>query len=445
MTSEAGPTGNIRAEAARTLARLLSQQGSLASLGDSRSPEDSALLRELCFGTCRWFFRLEAVLQQLLSKPLKAKDLDIHCLLLIGIYQLQFLRIPDHAVVNETVSATAALDKHWARALVNGVLRQFLRQKDALLAQADCADPGRYAHPRWLIQGLRKAWPSCWQSILEANNEHSPMTLRVNRRLGTRADYLATLAAAGIAASAGELAESSVYLETPMPVTRLPGFAEGLISVQDEASQLIPDLMMLAPGLSLLDACAAPGGKTCHLLAQATPPQQLLALDIEERRLVRMQENLQRLGLSDSGRPEDPRVEVRQGDATQPSQWQNSQCFDRILLDAPCSATGIIRRQPDIKLLRREADIVRLQALQRQLLQAMWDCLKPGGLLLYSTCSVLPAENDVQIAWFLSTKEDLTEEPITAQWGVECPHGRQLLPRRQGPDGFYFARLRKRL
>jgi 16S rRNA (cytosine967-C5)-methyltransferase len=430
--------GKLRATAATTLSKLLSQDGSLSALSIRQDPEidlqDAALLQELCFGTCRWYFRLNAILRQLLPKPLKAKDSDLRCLLLLGIYQLQYLRIPDYAVVNESVAATQLLGKGWAKALVNGVLRNYLRQSNSLLEQADREQESLYAHPKWLIQALQKAWPSRWEAILTANNLHPPMTLRTNILRLSTAQFLSQLAEAGIAARAGALASSSVYLESPCPVAQIPGFEQGHFSVQDEASQLLPDLMALAPGLSVLDACAAPGGKTCHILESCPDLARLIALDNDARRLPRVHDNLQRLGLQ---------AEVLLGDAGDPAAWWDGRLFDRILLDAPCSATGIIRRHPDIKLLRRPADISRLSQIQWHLLSQLWSCLAPGGLLLYSSCSILPAENSDLVTRFLSQQQDAKLEEIKAEWGVECVAGRQLLPDSGGNDGFFFARLRK--
>ena len=426
---------NVRADAARILARLLSQQGSLATLNENKGNfEDQALLREMCFGTCRWYFQLDAFVRQLISKPLKTKDLDIHCLLLIGIYQLHYLRVPDYAVVNETVAAALALKKPWAKGLINAVLRQFLRTQSELELQISNNESAFYAHPAWMIKRLRNTWPAQWQEILAANNQHPPMTLRVNRQKTTRADYLRMLENEGIAAHPGNLTETAIYLDAPVSVLRLPGFAEGLLSIQDEASQLIPGLLALTPGLKILDACAAPGGKTCHLLESEHPPARLLAVDNEEHRLQRVRENLQRLTLD---------AELLTADATESDQWWDGDCFDRILLDAPCSATGIIRRQPDIKILRRATDIPRLVALQDSLLESLWPCLKPGGMLLYSTCSVLADENTRVIARFISRHDDAKHEAIEAEWGVECGLGRQLLPENDAADGFYFARLTK--
>lgn len=431
--------GNVRAQAALVLSRLIAQEGSLAALpgrpGDpAASAQDHALLQEICFGTCRWYYHLEAILRQLIPKPLKEKDTDLRCLMLIGIYQLHYLRVPQHAAVNETVAATLALGKGWAKGLVNGVLRTFLRERDALVEKANAAQESRYAHPLWLIKQLKTAWPEQWESVLAANNLHPPMTLRVNLSRVTREKYLALLADAQIDAKPGALSDSSVYLETPCSVDAIPGFRDGMVSVQDEASQLIPALLDLQPGLCVLDACAAPGGKTCHILESVHSLSRVLAVDNDGRRLERLRENLARLSLT---------ADIAVADAGELDTWWDGVSFDRVLLDAPCSATGIIRRHPDIKLLRRADDVVKLNEIQATLLENLWKALKPGGLLLYSTCSVLPAENNAIVGAFLASTPDAKHEAIQGQWGVECALGRQLLPHPDGNDGFYFALLRK--
>jgi 16S rRNA (cytosine967-C5)-methyltransferase len=424
----------LRAQAAKILSRLLTHDGSLASLlqRDERAQDQQSfpLLQEILFGTCRWYFQLDAILTQ----PLKAKDNDVRCLLLIGIYQLHHLRVPEYAVVNETVSATKVLKKEWAKGLTNAILRGFIRDQDKLVSNSLNKPQGQYAHPQWFIKRLQAAWPETWQQTLVNNNLRPPMTLRINTQKIPRQQFLENLAGADMAARAGNLASTSVYLEQACPVQEIPGFDNGLFSVQDEASQLIPDLMELADGQRLLDACAAPGGKTCHILESGYTFDSVLALDNDARRLERLQQNLERLQLS---------AVVKTGDAGDTTQWWNGQTFDRILLDAPCSATGIIRRHPDIKLLRQDSDIVKLQELQLHLLETLWQCLAPNGLLLYSTCSVLPEENSFIVERFLQRHSDVKVEGIQAQWGVECPTGRQLLPQADANDGFFFARLRK--
>jgi len=421
---------NTRARAARILQALMQQQGSLAT---QLRADDDALTRELCFGTCRWFHLLQPCLQALMSKPLKSKDDDVHALLLIGLYQLLFMRIPAHAAVNETVDATKALKKLWARQLVNGVLRNFQRQQAQLLEAVHKKPEATHSHPAWLLQAIQAAWPEHWQAVVAANNEHPPMTLRNNCARQDRDAYLQQLQAAGMAARAGRLGSDAIYLDQPVDARTLPDFAEGSVSVQDEASQLVADLLHLAPALRVLDACAAPGGKTTHML-ERFPDLDVLALDLESRRIARITENLQRLQLT---------ADVRCADAGDPDQWWDGVAFDRILLDAPCSATGIIRRQPDIKLLRQAGDIERLVTLQQSLLDTLWSCLAPGGMLLYTTCSILPAENREQIASFIDRHPDARVGTMDVSWGLDVAPGRQLLPENGSTDGFYFALLHK--
>ena len=434
------PAG-VRAIAATVLASLLLQKGSLATQLPRKPPSPGeapsmALLKELCYGTCRWYFQLNNTLGTLLDKPLKSKDCDIHCLLILGMYQLSHMRIPEYVSINETVNACVVLKKPWAKGLINAVLRKFQR-----LVSADEIpypdDAARFSYPDWLVNLLKTEWPDSWEEILRAGNAHPPMSLRVNLQQCSREDYLELLAEQGIAARAGTLSAAGVYLEKPCPVDLLPGFREGSASVQDEASQLLPSLLAPASGHRVLDACAAPGGKTCHLLEAEPNIAQIIALDIEARRLDRLQENLERLKLSSA------RVKVIAADATLTDDWWDGEYFDRILLDAPCSATGIIRRQPDIKLLRKSADIARLCELQGRLLDRLWRCLKPGGFMVYSTCSILPAENSRQIAAFLNRTSDAESKAMPEHWGVLCRYGRQLLPHDNSTDGFYFALLQK--
>ncbi|MEC8859707.1 MAG: 16S rRNA (cytosine(967)-C(5))-methyltransferase RsmB [Pseudomonadota bacterium] len=445
----------IRAQAATILASLVKQQGSLASLlpkpGEgTESADGQALLRELCFGTCRWFFQLESQLAGLLDKPIRRKDADIHCLLLIGLYQLQHLRLPDYAAINETVNAAVTLKKVWAKRLINGVLRQWQRQQhktDDTGSLLDDAAALADSYPFWLRSAITQAWPDRFSEVLKQGNVHPPMTLRVNLSKISRDAYLEQLAGQGISASAGKLSDSAIYLEKALSVHALPGFAEGWVSIQDEASQLIPALLAPQPGDHLLDACAAPGGKTAHLLESQPELASLLALDSDSRRLQRVHQNLQRLQLHEAP------VTVVCADAGQPDSWWSGDQFDRILLDAPCSATGVIRRQPDIKVLRKSEHIDQLLNLQARLLDAMWLCLAPGGVMLYTTCSILPAENAQQLESFLERTPDAECLPLLTEhhgepWAADCEtpgrrFGRQLLPSDGGPDGFYYALLKK--
>lgn len=428
---------NSRAIAAKILGSLLKEQGSLSNqLDPFRDEAEFQFIQELCFGTCRWFHQLDFLLRELLSKPLKSKDRDVRALLLIGLYQLKFMRVPDHAAINETVSATSDLKQSWARGLVNAVLRNYQRQADALQTTLDSAGlASRASHPDWLVEAIATAWPDRLEDILDAGNARPPLTLRVNLARQTREQYLQKLSSLEINARPGLLANSAIYLSEPMPVHEIPGFAEGEVSVQDEASQLVASSLRLEPDLKLLDACAAPGGKTSHILESECSLTRIVSIDRDRTRLSRIEENLQRLQL---------KAELICADAATPQAWWDGEGFDRILLDAPCSATGVIRRHPDIKLLRTPEQVIELLAIQQQLLQELWQCLKPGGLLLYTTCSILPAENQAQIQQFLDSHNDAKYEGIAADWGVECETGRQLLPSTQGgTDGFFFSLLRK--
>lgn len=426
---------NVRLAAAQALDEVVRQGRSLSTVMPvwqaKIGTKDRALLQELCYGVLRWYHRLDAIAAQLLRKPFKAKDTDVRCLILVGIYQLHYLRVPDHAAVSETVAAVKGLNKPWAKGLVNAVLRGFQRLSEQDLAALDQADGVRLAHPDWLLGKIRKAYPEQWLDILSANNQYPPMSLRVNARQAGRDAYLADLP---VEASALDHSAQGIVLDKPTDVEALPGFAEGRVSVQDGAAQLAAGLLAAAPGERILDACAAPGGKTAHVLETQPDLAAMVALDIDELRLQRVSENLTRLKLN---------AEIVCADASQTEQWWDGQAFDRIMLDAPCSATGVIRRHPDIKLLRRPVDIDQLVTLQAQILRALWPLLKPGGMLLYMTCSVLPQENVKQLQAFFSDHDDVSELPIAVDWGMAQAIGRQILPGQAGMDGFYYARLLK--
>ena len=426
-----------RAAAALILQKLLLGKGSLgASLDLHREQNDYQLLQEMCFGCCRWFHQLDFLLLQLRSKPFKRKDQDLRSLLILGLYQLKFMRIPDHAAINETVDASDDLNKRWARGLTNAVLRSYQRQRKELEEGLQLADlPKRESHPEWLVSILAQSWPKQFEDILTANNCRPPLTLRVNLSMQSRQQFLDTIDQADIKARAGKLAASAVYIDQPLPVSKIPGFFEGAASVQDEASQLVPELLQLTPGLKVLDACAAPGGKTCHILESEGSLTTCIALDRSPTRLIKIEENLERLQLEAC---------LLCADGNDRDSWWSGEAFDRILLDAPCSASGVIRRHPDIKLLLTPAQLERLILEQERLLETLWTCLKPGGLLLYTTCSIVPQENQAQINRFLGQHKDAKYESITADWGVECETGRQLLPSADsGTDGFFFSLLRK--
>jgi 16S rRNA (cytosine967-C5)-methyltransferase len=432
-------TLNARSRAAKVLAQVINDGRSLsdvlpAALKLVADPRERALVQELVYGTLRWYFRLRSVLDSQLKRPLRQRDGDLYCLLLSGMYQLFRMGVPSHVAVNETVQATRELDKEWASGLVNAVLRGYQRETDRLEAVAEQSPETRYAHPGWLIDVLQADWPADWQHILDAGNQRPPLSLRVNQRRTGRDDYLTLLLQAGIRARVMSHAANGIIVDSPVPVEALPGFAEGRVSVQDGAAQQATYLLELSAGQRVLDACAAPGGKTAHILESEPGLESLTAVEINPGRVRRIEENLSRLGLA---------AQLIQGDAADPEAWWDGRCFDRILLDVPCTATGVIRRHPDIKLLRRQKDIAALAARQAQLLHAMWPLLSDGGMLLYTTCSVLLEENDRQIGRFLSTHQFAEAMAIEAVWGRYCAHGRQILPGDEEMDGFYFACIRK--
>lgn len=432
-----GKATSPRAIAVTILTRVAHDGQSLSSLIphalEPLPPERRPLAQELCYGTLRWWPRLEWLLARLLDKPLKAKEADVHALLLLGLYQLSYMDIPPHAAVSETVAVTALLKKEWARGLVNAVLRRFQRERDELEQALAADEAASNAHPAWLLSELQQSWPKQWQAIVAANNARPPMTLRVNRARQSRDDYLTMLTEVAIDAHPSVHAPDALTLERPVTVEQLPGFADGLVSVQDAAAQLAAPLLDARSGMRVLDACAAPGGKSGHLL-ELCPDLDLYALDIEERRLERVGENLARLGV---------KAKLLAADAAEPAAWWDGQPFDRILLDAPCSASGVIRRHPDIKLLRRAEDIDQLVQLQGSILDALWPLLRPGGILLYATCSVLPRENGEQLANFLARQEDAVNLPLDQTWGQSTAIGRQILPGQDGMDGFYYACIGK--
>lgn len=429
---------NPRLAAARALAAVLNGKASLnSSLPkelDKVEARDRGLTQDLAFGTARWQPRLDALAERLLQKSFKAADADVHALLLVGLYQLLYTRIPAHAAIGETVGCADKLKKPWAKALLNAVLRRAQRESDAILAELERDPVVRTAHPRWLQKSLKAFWPQHWEAICAANNAHPPMILRINRRHHDRDAYLGLLAEQGVAAQACVYSRDGIVLAEACDVRGLPGFAEGWVSVQDEAAQLAAELLDLAPGQRVLDACCAPGGKTCHILEAEPALAGVVAVDLEEKRLVRVRENLQRLGLH---------AELIAADGRDTQAWWDGQPFQRILLDAPCSATGVIRRHPDIKLTRQPDDIQALAILQGQLLDALWPTLDVGGVLLYATCSTLPTENTEVIEAFLARIPGARELDLATPAGIKQTHGRQLLAQEGGHDGFYYAKLIK--
>ncbi len=431
----------LRAEAAKAVNAVVAQGRSLdavlGELDEQINPVDRPLLKMLCYGTLRHHFRLRADLRKLLERPLKARDSVIESLLAIGIFQLIDTRIPDHAAVSTTVEAARLLRRPKYAGLINAVLRNFLRQDIGRQEAGD--DESRFNHPAWFIDALRADWPDDWQQILAANNERAPMWLRVNQNRTTTADYLDRLAQVddGHGMLSGFI--HAIRLAKPVPVAELPGFADGDVSVQDAAAQIAAPWLLMGGGSRILDACAAPGGKTGHLLELASPDSVLTAIELDPERLASIHENLERLRLD---------ATVLAADASKPKEWWDGQPFDRILLDAPCSASGVIRRHPDIKLLRRASDIEALAGLQTRLLDALWPLLAPSGRLLYATCSVLAAENDAVVGDFLARHSDAREDRVLPNYNirdlmVEKTCGVQVMPGSQGLDGFYFACLER--
>jgi len=429
LSRKPAPAGaQVRAVAAELVARVIDERVTV----DDLLPEprvaarDQPLLGALVFGALRWHHRLEWLAARLLTRPLQRRETALAALLRVGLLQLTELRVPAHAAVSATVDAAALLGSPHAAGLVNAVLRRFQRERERLLRDQEASIEARFSHPEWIVDALRHDYPEDWSRILDAGNELPPMWLRVNTLQTTRAAYLAKLEASGLKGWPGDVA-TAVRLEEPVAVAALPGFDAGEVSVQDLSAQRAAELLELTPGQRVLDACAAPGGKTGHILEVAAGRCEVWALDRDAARLEMVGENLKRLGLS---------ATLVAGDATAPSDWWNGTPFDRILLDAPCSALGVIRRHPDIKVLREQGDVDRVVTLQATMLKALWPLLAPGGLLVYATCTVLKRENDEQIAAFRCV--DATIEPNALKSA-----SRQLLPGEAGGDGFYYAWLRK--
>ncbi len=439
---------NIRALAAKCIYAVVDQGRSLADELPKQQErvegKDKGLLQEICYGVLRFLPELENDVRGLMKKPLTGKQRVFHFLILVGVYQIKYTRIPDHAAVSETVAATAQLKNKHLKGLINGVLRNYQRcyqginqaeQETDSTAKA-LPDAIKFNHPSWFIKKVQAAYPDQWQSILLANQEKPPMWLRVNQHHHSVSDYQKLLDEAEIAYHYIEPSSGAIALSQAVDVNKLPGFQAGWVSIQDGAAQQAARLLDAQNGDRVLDCCAAPGGKTCHILEYTPDLADVTAIDIEEGRLVRVKENLERLNLD---------ATVIAGDAAKPETWWDNQLFDRILLDAPCSGTGVIRRHPDIKWLRKAEDIDNLRVLQQQILKNIWSLLKPGGTLLYATCSILPEENSEQIKDFIAKQAgaeliSMPEDKNNIGWQI-LPHPN--LQEKPSMDGFYYAKLTK--
>ena len=398
------------------------------------TPQQRGAAADLSYGTLRFYGEVNAYLQQLLEKPLSSEI--ITNLLQVAIYQLLHDKAEPFTVVNQAVTAASYAKPRWAKGLVNGVLRNFLRQKDALAAKLASNESALYSYPEWWINKLKSQYPSGWQSILNIGNMHPPMTLRVNRRQTSAAAYLQLLARQDIEAT--HIGADAVMLTQPVPVEQVPGFADGAVSVQDYGAQLAAQLLAAPKGARVLDACAAPGGKTGHILELADV--NLTAIDSDQTRLNRVDSNLTRLNFTSLNL-----TDLKLGDAAKPETWWDGKPYDYILADVPCTASGIVRRHVDIKWLRRESDIVSFTQQQAAILHSLWQLLSKGGKLLYVTCSVFNEENQQQIDDFLKKNADVTQQPllltkdITNNIAIE--HG-QLIPTAHH-DGLFYALLQK--
>jgi len=426
---------NVRAAAAKAVAAVMTGRNlddALAAVSAPLSAADLSLLKAMAYGVVREFSTLNWLVGRMLQKPLREEPL-VAALLACGVYQLRAMRVPAHAAVAETVAAAEVLGKPWAKGLTNALLRRYQREADAIEATLPPDVEVRQSYPEWLVRQIKRDWPGAWRSVLAAGNTQAPMTLRVNRRRGNREAFAAELSTAGIGHLLPRTSPDAVILNEPLPVERIPGFADGRVSVQDLSAQLAADLLGAEPGMRVLDACAAPGGKTAHLI-ERSEGLDVIAIESEAARLGRIRDTLGRLGLD---------AMLVHHDAADTAGWWKGKKFDRILIDAPCSGTGVIRRHPDIKWLRRETDIPTMAAQQLRLLRALWPLLKPQGVLVYATCSILKAEGEDVARAFMAEQPEAVEQVIDpspyAMWGEDCGLGRRIEPGGDF-DGFYYVR-----
>jgi len=418
-------SNNPRVIALEAICSVVIQKESLSNYNFSGSPSDLSLAKSLSYSTIRFYHQLNDIVSPLLKKPLDKKHIDIHCLILLGANQILFSNIPSHAAIFETVDIVNILDKSWAKGLVNALLREIDRNKDALLSSA------HYSHPTWLIKKIKRYYPQYFEQVFYENNTQAPMTIRVNPNYNIDS-YKKSLELIGIDSVELTVAPQSLVLTKAVDVFLLPDFSNGSCYIQDASAQIAAQLINPKSKEKILDACSAPGGKTIHL-AELAPNSSITSLDCNKFRLEKLKENIARHKICN--------VNVEIGIA-QSQDWWDGNKFDKILVDAPCSATGVIRRHPDIKLLRKPKDVSSLIILQKEILKNLWLLLKPGGLLVYSTCSILKSENEEQISNFLELHKDAKEEEIKIDWGLGSSFGRQQLPTKYF-DGFYYAKIKK--
>ena len=431
-----GNTSNPRWMAVKTLLLVLRDGRSLDAAIESVlldaphcNARDLPLYQELTRGVCRWFLALRTILNPYLRKPFKAKDLDLEIILIMGLYQILMMRIDNHASVNESVKLVQWSKKDWARGVVNAVLRQMIRDDVSVTPALQMT-----SYPGWIQEKIAHDWPMNYSDIAKAGNDRAPFTLRVDLQRNSSREIIEILAKQGIEAVQHTVIETAITLKQSCDITKIEAFNTGLVSVQDAAAQIAAELMNCESGMRVLDACSAPGGKTAHLL-QSSGDLDVVALDHDALRLKRVEQNLSRIGR---------KAKIICGDAANPADWHDGKEFDRILADVPCSGSGVIRRHPDIKLLRRASDISQLVARQKTILNSLWSLLKPGGLLVYSTCSIFKEENEQQIECFVKKHNNCTEKILkTVQWGSKCSFGRQVLPGDYDMDGFFYACLQK--
>ncbi len=417
---------NVRTVALEAICSVVLNKRSLSAFNYPDDLNDLSLIKSFVFGTIRFYHQLNDIVSGLLKHPIEKENLDIHCLMLLGAYQILHSNVAPHAIIFETVNVVNDLNKPWAKGLVNAILREVDRQKHLLQKQP------HYSHPSWLVKKIKNNHPDHFEQIFANNNLQAPMGIRVHPTYQLD-DYQASLSAIGIESHQVDIAPQALVLEKAVSVFKLPDFEQGACYVQDCSAQLAAYLLNPKEGELILDACSAPGGKTTHL-SELAPKSNIVALDNDGERLKRVQQNIDRFSIKN--------ITILQGNA-QTQDWWDGKLFDKILLDAPCSATGVIRRHPDIKLLRKPKDITALVALQKDILANLWPMLKPGGILLYATCSILKSENEEQMSCFLESYENAQELKIDLDWGINTKVGKQQLPSHNF-DGFYYAKLQKR-